>query len=187
MQFDAENQALAQAEQEQALSLQQQQRDLNQGYETQQRSTLNNNASGGTAFSSAYGVGVNDDSRNYNNMNNDLLAQDGLFRSGIAGQRTAAQNRLDTLLQRAYAGYADSLAGDAGNLGLGGDTPAAASASAPGQQHATYNPNLTWNDVAPGSVKNDNKDGKGSGVGPGRPPKPGPNYVWRDGRWKKDK
>lgn len=124
MAFDAEMLDLQQSEQEQALAYQQQMRDLDYGYQDQQRSTLNDAAARGNLYSSAYGVGVNEDARQYNNMKNDLGAKNSLFHSGAMGQRNAASAMLQALLQRATQGYADSLAEDAGGLGFGVDAPA---------------------------------------------------------------
>ncbi len=174
MSYDADMLDLQQQQQKNELDYQSGTRNLNESYKGRQADTLNNNAAAGTAFSSAYGVGVNEDARNFNNMKNELDTGYNAFNTNATGRRNQNLANFNSFIQRAMAGYADSLASDAGNLGFGVDEAAYVdngSGVAPTRQ--------------PNTGKSNGGGGKNGGTGDdNRPPKPGPNFVWRDGKWK---
>jgi hypothetical protein len=75
-------------------------RELDSGYESAKRSTLNQNAAAGTAFSSAYGNAVSENARDYNLVKNDLLTGNAQFMSGIDQSRLQIQNAFNEMLRR---------------------------------------------------------------------------------------
>ncbi len=75
--------------------------DAEKQYKTQKRGRLNDNASRGTAFSSMYGTGVNQDSEDYNTGKNKLLTErtnsNNRFNLGISGIKNQFSNYLQNL------------------------------------------------------------------------------------------
>lgn len=104
---------------QQALEYQQGRREADLGYGQMQRSTLNENAARGTAFSSAYGTAAAGNANAYANQVGALDSQNAAFQNNQAMQRAAIQNALNQQLQLATLGYGNSLAEQAGSLGFG--------------------------------------------------------------------
>ncbi len=189
MAYDAEILALQGDEQENESAYASNSRDLEQGYTNQQRGTLNENASSGTAFSSAMGVGVNEDSRLYNNSKNDLLSGYTNFKTGLGNRKNQASTALRTMLQRAQQGYADQLAQEAAQYASEQESIRAQEEAIAATAAATAAPaaNVSWDHATDsggwGAIANwgDDDDKKGKG----RPPRPSPKHFWRDGKWKK--
>jgi hypothetical protein len=118
---DANNQLLGlnQAAGQQGMQFAQGQRDITQQYGAQQNQTLNQNAVGGTAFSSAYGTQTNNNAKAYANQMGDLQSQNTAFQLQQAAERAAIQSMLNMQLQQAAQGYGNDLNEQAGLLGYG--------------------------------------------------------------------
>ncbi len=118
-QMNSQLQDLQQSQQAQASDYAQKKRDLGQQYTEQQRGTLNQNASRGTAFSSAYGTQVADNATQYNNANNDLNTADAQAQAGYSSARTGIETAFNNYLRQAVLDRGVELAGQAGKLGYG--------------------------------------------------------------------
>lgn len=131
-------------EDQQGLSYQKSLRDASGAYGTQQRTTRNVNASGGTLFSSRYGTGVVNDATAYANQVGDIEGQNAAFKQDANLRRTAIQTSLQNQLASLTQAYADKLGGEAGTLGYGTakTTPANHAANAAlkraQESHKTY-------------------------------------------------
>lgn len=171
MQYDAELLAMQEEEQSNDLAYQSNMRDLDYGYKGQQRNTLNDNAASGTAFSSAYGVGVNEDSRSYMNAKNDMDTSNTNFKTNIKSRRNQASSALHSLIQRAQQAYADQLAQDAANYGADdayvdstdSTDPTSPSPVSPTPNRVQPNRGQGW-----GNVRPNNGGGRGNNNGGGR-------------------
>jgi len=97
-------------------------RDSQLAYNSLRGQTLNENAAGGTAFSSRYGTAVANNATGYANQMGDLEAQNTGFLQNQGLQRTAIQSSLNQQLAALAQQYADDLNGEAGGLGYGQNT-----------------------------------------------------------------
>jgi hypothetical protein len=111
--------ALKAAGDEQALKFASGQRDLGQQHQAQQTQTLNSNASGGTAFSSAYGTQTARNAQDYAKQLGDLQGQNTSFMNNQALQRASIQSGLNSQLQQMAQAHAAGLGGLFGTLGFG--------------------------------------------------------------------
>lgn len=117
--MNSQLQELQSAEQNQSIDYAQQKRDLAQNNEVQKRTTLNTNAARGTAFSSAYGSQVADNSNEYNKATGDLETANTQARAGFSSARTGIETAFNNYLRRAVLDRGVELAGQAGQLGYG--------------------------------------------------------------------
>lgn len=106
-------------EDQQGLSYQKSLRDASGAYGTQQRTTRNTSAAGGTLFSSRYGTGVVNDATAYANQVGDIEGQNAAFKQDANLRKTAIQTALQNQLASLTQAYADKLGGEAGTLGYG--------------------------------------------------------------------
>jgi hypothetical protein len=142
--------------QNQALEYAKTKRNLGIGYTDTKRSSLNNAAGAGTAFSSGYGLRVGRDAQENLNANNDLDAANTAFANQINLQRSQITNAFNSRLQQAVSEYAAQLAAEqAGSLGYGNDSSTAGGAS--GGPGATDPAHYAYQDV----FSHGSKGGKG--------------------------
>ncbi len=112
-----------------------------------QKQTLNNNAAGGTAFSSMYGQGVVNNANAYNNQVNSLDQANASFQNNMALQRSTIESSFNDQLRKQALEYAKEVALDAGNLGY--DTPKPVKPK-PGENSSSTGPNGPKNQVDKG-------------------------------------
>lgn len=106
-------------EQSEGMEYTKNRRDTDIKYDDTKRSTLSNNASRGTAFSSGYGVAVSRNARDYQNMINDQDTKHNLFNQMSSLKRSSILTAFQRMLAQSAMNNANDLSGDAGNLGLG--------------------------------------------------------------------
>jgi hypothetical protein len=94
-------------------------RDADLQYGDLKKSTLNTNASGGTAYSSMYAKGVADNATAYSNTLADLSSQETDAQQQFSNRRASIQNSLSQQLAALAQEEADRLNEDAGDLGYG--------------------------------------------------------------------
>jgi hypothetical protein len=105
-------------------------------YDSLRKQTLNENAAGGTAFSSKYGTAVASNATGYANELGDLETANTNFLQNQNLQRTTIQTALNQQLAALAQQQADNLNSQAGKLGYGQDTaPALKSNEAEIQKH----------------------------------------------------
>jgi len=111
---------LQRASQNEALQYAMAQRAAEQQFGGLQRQTLNDNAARGTAFSSGYGLAVGNNAADFNNAQNDMLAQHNLFGQQVSEQRTAMAAAFQDYIRRAVQSMGHELGStQAGTLGFG--------------------------------------------------------------------
>lgn len=104
---------------QQQLAYGQSKRETDQAYEQTKRGTLNQNAAGGTAFSSKYGTAVANNAGQYSNTMSQLDAENAAFSQDQAFRRAAIQDALNRQLGQSTQQYGGELAEEAGSLGFG--------------------------------------------------------------------
>lgn len=103
----------------QALKYNQEKRNLDSGYGQQKLQTLNQNAAGGTAFSSMYGTAVAGNAQSYANAAGSLDQQNAAFQQDLAARRAASQSAFNLANSKGSQEYGDALGEQAGDLGYG--------------------------------------------------------------------
>lgn len=122
-QYNQDIMGLTMGMQNQQLEYNQNKRDLNLDYVDIKRDTLNQNATGGTAFSSQYGTAVGRNAQNFNNDLGDLESANTLFGQQSSMQQAAITAAFNQQMAMDALAYGESVAGDAGSLGLGDPAP----------------------------------------------------------------